>query len=201
MSADPDYLIVLYSKYSPQCQTLLDLFVKHPVPFIKPVCVDNTAVRRQLFKSSRIRITTVPAVILVFPKKRVEKYEGGQVYNWILEQYTARLPASAVTTPTPAAPIQDIANVVVEAPPPPAPIEPQAEVVVDSNRKKTLQEVAADLQKSRSEIEANYQKHPPIPGAPVQVPEGAPSPLPLSSQNKSIAEIAAELQQAREVPT
>lgn len=92
---EPNYLIVLYSKYSPRCQQLLEIFNQNPVSHIKLVCVDNNTVRKRLTQSSRVRVNTVPCVLLAYPNDKFEKFEGAQVYDWLIRQIGYNPPESS----------------------------------------------------------------------------------------------------------
>ncbi len=117
---EPDYMIVLYSKYSSKCQKFMEIFTKNPVPYIKPICVDNKIVRQQIFKSNNIRISTVPAVLLIYPQKKLEKFEGVHIFDWLLEQITANIPVSDTIVPSiPSSnePLSEIPEAVIELTP------------------------------------------------------------------------------------
>jgi hypothetical protein len=95
MSESPDYLIVLYSKYSPQCKSILQVY-KESMDWIKLVCIDNKTVRSRLLQSTRIKIRTVPCVLMMYPNNKIEKFEGAGVCEYILEQISRN--SEGVTT-------------------------------------------------------------------------------------------------------
>ena len=85
MEATPSEFIVLYSKYSPQCKRILDIY-DGSYSYIKLVCIDNSVIRAKLTDSKILGIQTVPCVLFVYPGGRIEKFEGPDVTDWILEQ-------------------------------------------------------------------------------------------------------------------
>lgn len=168
---DPEYIILLYSKYSPQCQRITDVLKHSPHPYIKPVCIDNKQIRFNII-SSNYNITSVPCVLLVYPDKTIEKYESPNLTDWLFKLITANSEEtstplerqSEVTTPTmndPRGPKND---------PPPS---PQVDTVgsmtsIDAimnddesmelftppqppPRPKTTAEMAAEMQKARED--------------------------------------------------
>jgi hypothetical protein len=83
---DPQHLIVLYSKYSPQCQQLLDVYTSE-FPFIQMVCIDHHEIRERI--QTQWGVQTVPCVILLGEKgdpHTMEKFEGPNVMSWLLKQ-------------------------------------------------------------------------------------------------------------------
>jgi len=92
--SDPEYLVILYSKYSPECQKILQVYNPNLMGYFKLVCIDSAIIRARLAKSKSIQITTVPCVLLVYPRNKVEKFEGEGVTDWILRQIAQNLPPS-----------------------------------------------------------------------------------------------------------
>ena len=92
----PEQLIVLYSKYSPQCKKILNVYDAQAMSWIKLVCVDNERLRQRILSAKELDIKTVPCVILLYADMRMEKFEGHGVIDWILSQMTA----NAATTRT-----------------------------------------------------------------------------------------------------
>lgn len=93
MDLEPEYLIVLYSKYSSQCQKILQLYDESIMSNIKLVCVDNSSTRKRLTMSSTFNIKTVPCILFMYPGNKVEKFEGPRVSNWLIEKMTSFLPS------------------------------------------------------------------------------------------------------------
>ena len=89
---DPEYLIVLYSKYSQNCQKILQVYNKSTMDYIKMVCIDNSAFRTKLAVSKSLNVKTVPCVLLMYPGNKVEKFEGQGVTEWVLQQISQNLP-------------------------------------------------------------------------------------------------------------
>lgn len=91
---DPQYMILIYSKYSPKCCQIMELLSKQSIDYIKPLCVDNVNVRNTILKNSTYKIYTVPTILLVYPNDTVEKFEGPNVASWVLDQLTPTQPPS-----------------------------------------------------------------------------------------------------------
>lgn len=94
---DPDYLIVLYSKYSSQCKLILDVYNRASVDYIKLLCIDNVDVRTSVLKSQKLNLTTVPCVLLMYRDGSMEKFETGDVASWIKTQLEKYLPQPKVS--------------------------------------------------------------------------------------------------------
>lgn len=95
--SEPEYLIVLYSKYSHACNEVLELYSQAPVDFIKFICVDNVTTRQQLLSSKRLNISVVPCVLLMYPGGEMEKFEEGDVSGWLKSQISKYLPQEQIT--------------------------------------------------------------------------------------------------------
>jgi hypothetical protein len=89
---DPEYIIILYSKYSPQCQKILQVYNPNIMDYIKMVCIDNSVYRKKILSSKNLSIKTVPCVLLMYPGGKIEKFEGANVTEWILQQISQNLP-------------------------------------------------------------------------------------------------------------
>lgn len=87
---EPEYIILLYSKFSTQCQKIIDILKYSPVSYIKPICIDNKQIRFKII-SSEHKISTVPCVLIVYPDKKIEKFEGPTVSDWLLKQMTSTM--------------------------------------------------------------------------------------------------------------
>lgn len=90
----PQQLILLYSKYSPQCQQILQILNGSSIDYIKPVCIDNVAIREQIVRSKRLNISTVPCILLVYTNNKIEKFEGKNVSSWLYTQISDNLPTA-----------------------------------------------------------------------------------------------------------
>ncbi len=85
----PSNVVLLYSKYSPNCKILMDNVKMAGVDFIFPLCIDNQEVRNKI-KSSRYSISTVPCLLVVYGTGSVEKFEGNTAHSWV-DSLLARL--------------------------------------------------------------------------------------------------------------
>lgn len=82
---NPQYLVLIYSKYSSQCQRIIQVLSATPISYIKLLCIDNAKARQRLLDSKKLSIHTVPSVLFVYQNK-IEKFEGVTVTDWVLSQ-------------------------------------------------------------------------------------------------------------------
>ena len=85
---DHHLCVLLYSKYSPMSNKMLEALESCPVNLenvigLRPVCIDNKEVREQILKANKIEVSSVPCVLIVYRNGGVEKYEGGSCLQWI----------------------------------------------------------------------------------------------------------------------
>lgn len=59
---------------------------------IRPVCIDNEDIRRQILKDKKIEINSVPCVLIAYNTGNVEKYEGSNAFQWIEETISKYMP-------------------------------------------------------------------------------------------------------------
>ncbi len=213
-----DYVIVLYSKYSPKCQTLIEIARKNPLGHIRFVCVDHTNVRQKLLKSNRFHVSTVPSILMVYPNNKIEKYENASIYDWVLAQYSQFQPIA--TTSTLAVPSPIVEPTIIED----SPISLQDNVVIEqavignvftsdantqdsthkqsasTGRRQSLQEQAILASQERDAVFQEYKKN-----APTQLSEDLTQhqipnqPIVPRGDRKRVGEIAAELQHQHSV--
>ena len=89
--------VLLYSKYSPMSSKLMTALSTCPVDLsttvgIRPVCIDNEDIRRQILKDKKIEINSVPCVLIAYNTGNVEKYEGSNAFEWIEETVSKFMP-------------------------------------------------------------------------------------------------------------
>jgi hypothetical protein len=194
MEEQPHYIIVLYSKYSPQCQKFIEIFQKTPVPYIKPVCIDNKTIRQKIYSNTNLRVNTVPSVFLVYTNKKTEKFEGPQIYDWLISQITANLPPPVEEVSS--IPSEPLSEPVIELTPIDVMVSTPPEPLVD-NRKKSITELAAEMATGRSNIESGHKRHIPE----LVIKQNTPiSSLPVVNQNRqqrTVTEIAADMMKDR----
>lgn len=128
----PDYLIVLFSKYSNACQSLLELYDEHLMSTIKFVCIDNASIRKRFMEDPTLQIRQVPCVLFVYPQNKIEKFEGTNVTRWLYDKLKSYLPTpipppTSYTQPPQQTPQQQIPEPVKPAP---IPIMEETEAVV-----------------------------------------------------------------------
>jgi hypothetical protein len=102
--------IVLYSKYSTQCQEFANLISSSPVNLpTKFVCVDNKDIRKQVCSAKKIKITYLPCMLNVYADGTVEQYEGQQAFEavrTIIRMAAPLPPANVIHTQPPVQPIR-----------------------------------------------------------------------------------------------
>ena len=89
--------VLLYSKYSPMSSKLMSALSTCPVDLsttvgIRPVCIDNEDIRRQILKDKKIEINSVPCLLIAYNTGNVEKYEGSNAFQWIEETVSKYMP-------------------------------------------------------------------------------------------------------------
>lgn len=85
---EPQFSVLLYSKYSSNCKRLMDLMKNSQVDIdsilrLQHLCVDNPKVRERIKKNNQIDVTIVPCILCVYPNGGVEKFDGAYAFNWI----------------------------------------------------------------------------------------------------------------------
>jgi hypothetical protein len=82
---EPQYSILLFSKYSTSCRKLFDIMKDSRIDFsfLSTLCLDNPEVRKQIMTAKHFDINTVPCIICIFPTGGVETYEGVHAFAWI----------------------------------------------------------------------------------------------------------------------
>ncbi|MDC3332918.1 hypothetical protein OAV62_01620 [bacterium] len=126
----------------------MNVYEKSPVPFIKPICIDNKNIRLELLKSSRLNVKTVPCVLLSYPNKTYEKFEGTNICQWLIEQITENSsdpPQSLPQQQLQQQPIQSLQQ---------QPI-PSLQQQPIQQRRKSAVDIAADMQKEREQMLPN----------------------------------------------
>lgn len=81
-----DTIILLLSKYSDNCNKLMQIMKSSNITFdfIDTIFIDNVAIRKSILKKKSYNITSVPT-ILVFKQNEVEKYDNDFAFRWINE--------------------------------------------------------------------------------------------------------------------
>ena len=80
--------VLLYSKYSPLSKQLMGGLKTIPPEYrdtlkLHNVCIDHKTIRDQIIKSKNLEVSVVPCVLVVHSTGTVEKYEGGNAFQWI----------------------------------------------------------------------------------------------------------------------
>ena len=165
--SDPEYLVILYSKYSPECQKILQVYNPNLMGYFKLVCIDSAMIRARLSKSKSIQITTVPCVLLVYPRNKVEKFEGEGVTDWILRQIAQNLPPSETLIESSENPMYEPVDSVAPSSTPSQKTSismlDDDEFVQEEKRPtpsapKSIVELAADMQAARPDLDAEANR-------------------------------------------
>lgn len=166
---DPQKLIVLYSKYSNKCKSILELYDEMIMVDIKLICIDNTKIRQQI---ARHNIKTVPCILFIYPDKKFEKFEGPTICNWIIDKMRN-----------------------IHSPLPPIP-EPQFEIENDQSNaaEVTRIENLMDIEEDMPNTKQNVTSIDSI----IDVPRLPSKARTTARKEKSLAEKAAEMAAARE---
>lgn len=111
---DPQYSVLLFSKYSENCKKLFAIMSNSGINFspLQSLCIDNEKIRKRILDNKQFNITVVPSILSVYSNGNVETYEGANAFNWV-QGVIAKL-----TPPQPPQPPQ---------PPPPPPQPPQVQ--------------------------------------------------------------------------
>lgn len=154
MNYNPEHLVVLYSKYSPQCRRILQVYDEHSMDYIRLICIDNANIRKRI-SASKLGISTVPCVLLVYPDRKVEKFDGQGVMDWIMQQIRQNTPHS-INTPVPQP--EETEYYQQTAPSQPQQPQPQytdrtsiddIETTPEETKKKSVKELAAEMAAGR----------------------------------------------------
>lgn len=173
---EPDYLIVLYSKYSPICKQVLNLYNQSTIDFMKFLCIDNSNTRQQLMNSKKLSVSRVPCVLLMYPGGKMEKFEEGDVASWLETQIRGYLPEDNITevehsSPSPPppleVPIQETRQEhtsILDLDPSMIQEEPTDRIHADTEttkKSKSVAEIAADMAAMRevNDLPFHAQKH------------------------------------------
>jgi len=146
---EPQFSVLLYSKYSPLSKKLLDIIQSSPVNLeqivsLQTLCIDNEKVRKRIYQNKQIDITSVPCILVIFPDGGIEKYDGAPAFQWIEEIIQKFAP------PPPPPPPQQ---------PPPLPRKSLQQIQIEEQRKqKIIKQKKKKLVESQREQERLIQK-------------------------------------------
>lgn len=102
---NPDYTIIIYSKYSDNCIKLTKLITSNNLQIpIHYICIDNKDVRNRILSSSKIKIKLVPSILNVYNNGVVQLYEGNYAFQFINNLI------ETITPPPPVMPEQNIVD-------------------------------------------------------------------------------------------
>lgn len=79
-------IILLLSKYSSECNQLVQIMKTGGVSFsfLNTIFIDNPEIRASILRKKEYNIHSVPT-ILVFEGNRVDKFEDGQAFEWVIK--------------------------------------------------------------------------------------------------------------------
>ena len=76
--------LFFYSKYSQLCLSMIDTIKKANLNVnMEYICVDNKQIRNRILNSKNIKFNSVPCILLVYPNKKIEQYEGNDAVNLV----------------------------------------------------------------------------------------------------------------------
>lgn len=82
---EPQYSVLLFSKYSRNCSALIQRMQTSKVDFsaIQALCIDNEQIRNRIKADKQFEISSVPSILLLFPNGTVQKFEGPHAFAFI----------------------------------------------------------------------------------------------------------------------
>jgi len=161
---EPETLVVLYSKFSPKCKQILDVYTNNPA--FEFVCIDNRVIRDKILKAAHINVQSVPCVLFVYPNRTVEKLEGVEVVDWLQSKFgvKSKAPRREMTpppspSPSPSPPprrkrSQKTVRIQTPSPPPKAQYTPLVTEEFDQQVTQTIQKINTKKEKSLAELAA-----------------------------------------------
>lgn len=102
---DPNFVVLLYSKYSQTCKNLISTLQEKPISYLQPLCIDNSQVRKRITESKDLSIESVPCVLISFSNGTVEKYDGQHAFKWIQETLQRLYPPESQHHPQKSSPL------------------------------------------------------------------------------------------------
>lgn len=144
---EPQFSVLLYSKYSPQSKKILDIIQSSPVNLeqvvsLQTLCIDNEKIRKRIHQNKQIDITSVPCILVIFPDGGIEKYDGITVFQWIEEML------HKFTPPPPPPPQKSLQQLQIE--------EQQRQKIIQQKKKKLV-----ESQREREKLiqKKKYERH------------------------------------------
>jgi hypothetical protein len=98
---EPQYSVLIFSKFSQNCQKLFDVITRSGINFtaLHSLCIDNENIRQRVLKNKQLNITVVPSILSVFSNGNVETYEGVNAFNWVENIIMKLRPPTPIPTP------------------------------------------------------------------------------------------------------
>ena len=142
---DPQYSVLLFSKYSQNCNKLFSIMTNSGVNFspLQSLCIDNENIRKRILENKQFNITVVPSILSVFSNGNVETYEGLNAFNWVQAIIAKFAPPPQQLPPPPPQQLPPPPPVQHLPPPPPRRIprrvveEDEEDYEVDVNKMRT----------------------------------------------------------------
>lgn len=150
---EPQFSVLLYSKYSPLSKKILDIIQSSSVNLeqivsLQTLCIDNEKVRKRIYQNKQIDITSVPCILVIFPDGGIEKYDGAPAFQWIeeiLQKFAYSPPPPQQPPPPPQKSLQQIQ------------IEKQRKQKIIKQKKKKL--VESQREQERLIQKQKYERH------------------------------------------
>jgi hypothetical protein len=105
---DPQYSVLLFSKYSSNCKKMFDIISASGIDIldihIQLLCIDNESIRQRIKQNNQIDVSSVPCILSIFSNGKVEKYDGSYAFSWIETLISRLKPPPPPPPPIPPAP-------------------------------------------------------------------------------------------------
>tara|TARA_Y100000389_G_scaffold61028_1_gene57150 strand:- start:5461 stop:6264 length:804 start_codon:yes stop_codon:yes gene_type:complete len=133
---EPQFSVLLYSKYSPLSKKILDIIQSSPVNLeqivsLQTLCIDNEKVRKKIYQNKQIDITSVPCILVIFPDGGIEKYDGVPAFQWIEEILQKFAPPPPQPQQPPPPPQKSLQQIQIE--------EKRKQKIIKQNKKKLVE--------------------------------------------------------------
>lgn len=76
-------IILLYSKYSTQCNKILKK--ASSLSEVRMIAIDQKDIRKRVLQDKQLNVSIVPCILIVNTNGIIEKYEGMKAFEWINE--------------------------------------------------------------------------------------------------------------------
>jgi hypothetical protein len=97
---NPQFTVLLYSKYSTNSKKILDIIENSGSNLAKSdnlqfLCIDNDIIRERIKQNKQIDISVVPCILIIYPDGGVEKYDDSKAFKWVAARCPVHIPTVA----------------------------------------------------------------------------------------------------------